>query len=95
MGLDLPFCNDPGSTDEDDLTSRGLTDGDDVDFVGVDIFGPLVPDRFGVTVLFADAIPYALAGTIVVVVVTLVVVVDDFDLGACFPKSSSSFRLLW
>ena len=90
----MPFCNDPGSADADDLTSRGLTDDDD-DFVGVDIFGPLVPDWFGVTVLFADAIPYALAGTIVVVVVTLVVVVDDFDLGACFPKSSSSFRLLW
>jgi len=92
--LGLACCNDPRFGDEDALTSGGLTDGDDVDFVGVDILGPLVPDRFGVTVLFADAIPYALAGTIVVVVVTLVVVVDDFDLGACFFESSSSFHLL-
>jgi len=92
--LALACCNDPRFGDEDALTSGGLTDGDNVDFAGVDIFGPLVTDRIGVTVLFADAIPYALAGTIDVVVVILVVVVDDFDLGACFFKSSSSFHLL-
>jgi hypothetical protein len=71
----------------------GVLADDDAIFVGVDILlllGPLA-DRFGVTVLFADAaIPYALAGTIVVV--TLVVVVDDFvGLGSTSP---SSFLLL-
>jgi hypothetical protein len=91
FGLGLACFNDPGFADEGALTSTGLTDGEDVGFVGV----PFVPDRFGVTVLFADTIPYALAGIIVVVVVAFVVVVDDFDLGACFLKSSSLFRLSW
>jgi hypothetical protein len=89
FALGLLCCDDPGSAGDDALTCGGLTDGEDVAFVGVDIFGLFEPDRFGVTVLFADAIPYALAGTIVVVVVTPVVVVDDFDLGGCFVQSSS------
>jgi hypothetical protein len=83
---DLACCTDPGSADRDALTSVGLT----AVFVVVVKFGPL-PDRFGVTVLFADAIPYALAGTTVTVVV--VADDDDADLGASFFVSSSSLLL--